>query len=268
MDIPTALLLGLVQGLTEFLPISSTGHLVLAREVFGLTFEHALAYDAALHFATALAVVVYFREEWKRLCITTYAFVVDRSRVSVSDRILWLGLCVGTIPVVVLGFLFEDIIESALYSAQAVAVIMLASAALFIGAEILMRGASTHSLSVRRGYIIGLFQACALVPGMSRSGATIAGGLLAGLSRVEAARFSFMLSLPIVAGVGILKTLSIGFSGVAASNLLALALGSVVSFVVGLLCIHYFIKYLKHYSLIPFAVYLVIVAVVVLFTLS
>lgn len=265
MDLLSALILGFVQGFTEFLPISSSGHLVLAREVFGLSFDHGLAYDAVLHLATASAVVVYFWRDWVALLHTSYRLVFDRASVSSQNQTLLVGLVLATIPVVVVGLMLEGIIERELYSITTVAWAMIACALFFVLAEWYARKKKPAELTLTRALPIGLFQVIALVPGMSRSGATIAGGLFVGLSRVDSARFSFMLSLPIVVGVGAEKLLALGISGLLEANLVSVTIGMLVSFLVGLATIHYFIRYLKHYSLMPFAVYLLLAGVFVLF---
>jgi undecaprenyl-diphosphatase len=264
MDLYSAIILGLVQGLTEFLPISSSGHLVVAREMFGLSYAHGLAYDGVLHIATAASVIVYFRREWVQVLGSMKGSLLDRASVALPDRILLAGLVVGTIPVVVIGLLFGDAIEALLYDTRAVAFIFLLSAVLFAGAEWFARARQTGALSISRAGVIGLFQMCALAPGLSRSGATIAGGLFVGLSRVEAARFSFMLSLPVILGVGLLKLVKLGSTGALLADLIPIVAGSFVACVSGILTIHYFIRYLKKYTLIPFAAYLVLVAIVML----
>lgn len=196
-EILNYLVLGVVQGLTEFLPISSTGHLVVARDLLGITAEYGLATDAVLHLATAFAVLLYFRKDIARLVAGAFAWVSGRV-VERADRVLILALLFGTIPAVVVGLLFQDVIESTFRSPALVAYALLGGSLLFFVAE--RAATQSGALSARKGVLIGLFQALALIPGVSRSGATISGGLLLGLHREEAARFAFLLSFPVILG--------------------------------------------------------------------
>jgi undecaprenyl-diphosphatase len=256
MSYVDAIVLGLVQGITEFLPISSSGHLVLMREVLDVETVHALAIDASLHFATALAVLLYFREDIWRLILAVLGWV--RGVVPVAtDRILIFALVLGTIPTALAGVLFEDRIDAVFKSATAVAWILIASAVFFLFAEhVYKRNSERKELSVSKGVGIGLFQVLALLPGMSRSGATLGGGMLLGLTRENAARFSFLLSFPIILGVGIMKLLSLSESiDFTRTEWGALGVGMLLSFVTGVLTIHYFLRYLRKHTLVPFAIY-------------
>ncbi len=251
-----AIVLGLVQGLTEFLPISSSGHLVLMREVLDVETVHALAIDASLHFATALAVLLYFRKDIWRLVLAAFGWVRGVAP-AVSDRVLIFALVLGTIPAALAGILFEDRIDALFHSATAVAWVLIASAVFFLFAEhVYKHNPMRKELTVSKGVGIGLFQVLALLPGMSRSGATIGGGMLLGLTRENAARFSFLLSFPIILGVGIMKLLSLGGAiEFTRGEWGALTVGMIVSFVVGVITIHYFLRYLRNHTLVPFAVY-------------
>lgn len=239
-----SILLGLVQGLTEFIPISSSGHLILTREFLGLQAADALAVDAIFQLATILAVGVYF----------------FRDLISMhKDRVLLKAVMFGTIPAIILGLLLEEKMETVFRSAHLVAWMLLAGSALMYIAERLAKEDSL--LTTRKGLFIGLFQALALIPGVSRSGATISGGLINGLSRASAARFSFILSFPIIFGSGLKKFFELdGLVGIGAS----VWTGSFVAFVVGLGAIHFLIQYLKNHKLTPFIWYRVVLALVIL----
>jgi undecaprenyl-diphosphatase len=251
MDIFSAIVLGAVQGITEFVPVSSTGHLILVRDALGLSGENGLAFDAVLHLATALAVIVYFRADIWRLvsCPRDY-------------RVLWYALILGTIPAALIGFFFQDTVETILRSPAVVVTALLGGSALFVLAERL--GRRDAVLSPEKGFWIGLYQATALMPGMSRSGASISGGLLLGLSREEATRFAFLLSFPIILGAGGLKFLELARSGFAGGLGIELVVGSVVAFALGLAAIHFMIRFLKKHTLYGFAVYRVVLALLVL----
>lgn len=248
MDVISGLILGIVQGLTEFVPISSSGHLILVRDALGLATEHGLAFDAVLHLATAFAVLVYFRRDvWQAL--------------TGKNTKLLFALIFGTIPAVVLGFAFQGYLETVTRSPMVVAWMLVLGSLLFVAAEWL--GTQTQQLSPKKGWWIGLYQALALVPGVSRSGASISGGLLFGLSREEATRFAFLLSFPVLFGVGILKLFELGSVGFDGGLGLSLLFSSAVAFVVGLLAIHFMVQFLKNHRLYIFAVYRIVLAGIV-----
>lgn len=258
-----ALILGLVQGIAEFLPISSSGHLILAREVLGLTTDHGLAVDAVLQLATACAVLAYFRADIMTLVIGLW----DKVRGTVvpdETQVLFGALVLGTIPAIVAGLMLESYMDTTFRSARLVAWVLIAGSALFLIAEYGARRLRTRELTVGRGIVIGLFQMLALVPGLSRSGATISGGMLLGLTRETAARFSFLLSLPIILGSGLKKLLELTHTSMAGNEWSMIALAAIIAFVTGLASIHYLLKFLKSHTLVPFVVYRVALALVVL----
>lgn len=242
-----AIILGLVQGLTEFIPVSSSGHLILAREAFGFSTENDLAYDAVLQLATVMAVFTYFFRELPQL---------------LKNRNLVTAIVVGTLPAVVLGFLLEEKMETVFRSAHLVAWALLFGAALMYFAERLSKG-TFDTLNARRGLIVGFLQSLALVPGISRSGATISGGLLAGLTRVAATRFSFLLSVPILLGSGLKKLFDLSQSGEIYSLGIPLIIGSLVAFISGFFAIRFMLNYLKNNSLAPFIWYRVALALAI-----
>ncbi|MCI0620002.1 undecaprenyl-diphosphatase UppP [Candidatus Wolfebacteria bacterium] len=250
MDIFSAIVLGVVQGVTEFIPVSSTGHLVLVREVFQLPDAGGLAFDAVLHLATALAVLVYFRHDiWQ---------LIRRPK---THAVLWHALILGTVPAVLIGFFLRDAVETVFRNPVVVVTALFGGSVLFILAERL--GRHDQTLSPSKGFWVGLYQATALVPGVSRSGASIAGGLLFGLTREEATRFAFLLSFPIILGAGSLKLLELAHGGVGDGLGIELLVGSLTAFILGLAAIHFMIRFLKHHTLYGFAVYRVLLAILV-----
>jgi undecaprenyl-diphosphatase len=252
-----ALILGAVQGATEFIPVSSSGHLIIIRDVLGITRGDGLAFDAILQLATTLAVLVYFRKDILRLAVTMLRFI-RRQEIIAEDRILLFALAVGTVPAVILGLFLEKWMETTFRSSLLVALTLVAGAALMYAAD--RAGRQGGPLSVRKGFWIGVFQTLALVPGISRSGATISGGLFLGLSREAAARFSFLLSFPILAGSGAKKLLDL----IQAHELSAvgpdLLFASITAFAVGLAAIHFLLSYLKSRSLSVFVWYRLVLA--------
>lgn len=256
--------LGVVQGLTEFLPVSSTGHLILARDLLALDVSYSLAVDAVLHLATAFAVLVYFRRDILRLIVSFFDLVRGR-KTERKDRVLIYALLLGTVPAVLAGLALESAIEGAFRSPQLVAYALIAGSVLFFVAERLAR--ENAALSVPKGIAIGFFQALALVPGVSRSGATISGGLLLGLSREEAARFAFLLSFPVILGAGILKLFDLEAVGVLAAEGGLIAASAVAAFASGMAAIHFLLKFLKTHTLDVFIIYRLALAALILISL-
>jgi undecaprenyl-diphosphatase len=249
MNFIQAVILGLVQGLTEFIPVSSTGHLILARKIMGLDLVGTLSFDAILQLATGLAVLIYF---WKDI----WNIIKNR------DYKLFWALVIGSIPAVILGLFLSDYMDTAFRGTHVVAVSLILGAILFYFAE---RFAKQNSnLNIKNGLIIGCFQCLALVPGFSRSGATISGGLFFGLTREAAARFSFLLSLPIIFGSGLKKVWDLYQGGTLASFEFSLIIASIFAFISGLLAIHFLIKFLKNHSLNYFGAYRIILAIIIL----
>ncbi|MFZ2804381.1 MAG: undecaprenyl-diphosphatase UppP [Patescibacteria group bacterium] len=259
-----SLVLGAVQGITEFLPVSSSGHLILARAVLGINTESGLAFDAILQLGTILAAFLYFRKDVWRLMVNAWKIVTKGAKsVDATERILLYAIIVGTIPAGIAGLLLQKTMETDFRSPLIVAVMLLVGSALFVYAE--KKSHQTHANpTVKDGWIVGAYQCLALVPGMSRSGSTISGGLLSGLSRESAIRFSFLLSLPIIAASGLLELVKVIHSGPTDFTLTTLAIGFVTSFILGYIVISWLLKYLKTHSLMAFVWYRCALAVVVL----
>jgi undecaprenyl-diphosphatase len=254
MDWLDALILGVVQGITEFLPVSSTGHLVLFHDWLAVTDVDALAFDAVLHFATTAAVVLYF---WSDLWSLLQVVLRKLGRLPVNEKeiTLFYALVIGTIPAVIIGLLVEDVVDEYLREPVIVAGVLFLASILFLYAEWRHYLQPPHAgITLKRSLLIGLFQALALIPGMSRSGSTIAGGMLLGLSRYEAARFSFLLAIPITLGVGIKMSLDLLAAG-AVVNWQVIGIGAVVSFLTALVVIHFFLQFIRKYTLWPFVWY-------------
>lgn len=260
MELVDAIILGLVQGVTEFLPISSTGHLVFAREWLQVDDLNRLAFDAVLHLATTMAVMLYFWSDIWRL-VQTLLRKLGRLPTREKDMVMIKALVIGTIPAVVMGLLLESTIDQYTQSALVVASILFLASIFFLYAEWRYSVAPPHGeLTVRRGWLVGCFQVLALLPGMSRSGATIAGGMLMGLTRLEATRFSFLLAIPITLGVGLKKILELmqAEAGVVAWS--EIAIGAVIAFITAMLVIHFFLSFIRRYTLWPFVWYGIILA--------
>ncbi len=263
MDFLMVAILGLVQGITEFLPISSSGHLILVREIFG-TQQSAqdLAFDAVLHLATTGAILLYFSKDIWQLLQTVFRFL-GRLPVDQRDKTLISALLVGTIPAVILGFLLEDIMEEKFRNPLLVAGTLVFGSLIFAFAEYIYTYKNRQaSLTPLTGFKIGLLQCLALIPGMSRSGMTISGGLMFGLTRYEAARFAFLLAIPVMIGAGAKKALELLTSS-AQVDWVFVGVGAVVSFLVGLGAIHFMMNFISKYSLWPFIWYRIVLAIFV-----
>lgn len=253
-------ILGLVQGLTEFLPVSSTGHLILVREIFEA--EHAsqeLAFDAMLHLATTAAVILYFSKDIGLLMHAVFR-ILGRLPVDSRDRNLVGALVLGTIPAVILGLLLENFMEHAFRNPLLVAAVLVLGSMVFAYAEYVhtyknVRGEITPSL----GFKAGLFQSLALIPGMSRSGITIAGGLIMGLTRYEAARLSFLLAIPVMLGAGTKKLFEL-LEASSRVDWVGITVGSITAFFVGLAAIHFMMNFMRTNSLWPFIWYRILLA--------
>ena len=251
-----SLILGLVQGLTEFLPVSSTAHLILVSDVLKLDPERfGLTFDVALHLGTALAVLLYFASTW-------IALLVDVLR---GRWRLPLVVVVGTVPAAIAGVLFESAVSSSLRGAVVIAIGLLVGSALFIVAERLgTQRRRLDRLTLVDAIVVGVAQAIALIPGISRSGITISAGLLRGVERPDATRFAFLLATPVILGAGA-KTLldARKLSGLTA-QLDIVAIGFAVSFLSGLAAVAFMVRYLRGHSLNIFVVYRVGLAAVIL----
>jgi undecaprenyl-diphosphatase len=264
MDSFSAIILGLVQGLTEFLPVSSTGHLILMENLLGVQGEGGLAFQAVLQLATVCAVIIYFYEDIFTL-LQTLMRRLGRLPVDEKNLIMVKALALGTIPAVICGLFLESYMEKSFQHPILVAIVLILGSALFMFAEYRYDNCyHDRELTPKMGWKVGFFQALALFPGMSRSGATIAGGMLLGLSRTEAARFAFLLSVPIILGSGTKKLIEL-IASEATVVWSSVFFGAVTAFVVGLLAIHLMIGFVRRYSLWPFIWYRIILASFILY---
>ena len=253
MDILQALILGIVQGATEFLPVSSSGHLVLVPWWLGWN-PPGLVFDTTLHLGTIVAVIVYFYRDLLDIVVAWLHGLAGRGMTPKA----WLGwwLILGTIPAAVLGFLFEDFFESMFGTPPVVAALLVVTGVILAVSERLgRRRRALDKLGWLDAVIIGCAQAVAIAPGISRSGTTIAAGLLRGLRREEAARFSFLLSIPVIVGAGLMQLLHLAREAQPAGQTTLLAIGFVAAAVTGYVAIRFMLRYLEQRSLYPFAIY-------------
>ena len=254
-----AIVLGIVQGLTEFLPVSSSGHLIVVPALLGWDdpFIESLAFSVMLHVATLLALLIYFRSDWLRLIPAGLATLRDRSFRGDPDRKLAWLLAASTIPAVIVGVLLNDLIETAFREPRLVAMTLVAGAVvLWLADRLGSRTRPIAGLTFPMALGIGAAQALALVPGVSRSGISISAGLFAGLDREAAARFAFLMATPITAGAGIweLRTILAGEAGVELP-LVPLLAGMLASLLAGLVAISVLMRYLRSHGVGVFVAY-------------
>lgn len=254
MEFTDAIILGLTQGITEFLPISSSGHLILIRDLLSIDATNALAYDAMLHFATTISVIVYF---WSDIWVLIQVVLRKLGRLPVNQRDLTMfyALVIGTVPASILGIFLEPIFTKYLQTSLIVAGMLLCGSMFFIYAEWkYYQRPGTELITQKKGFQIGLFQAMALLPGFSRSGATIAGAMLLGMSRYEASRFSFLLAIPITLAVGSKKSLDLLQAG-GSVDWTPIFIGAITASITAFIVIHYFLSFIRRYTLWPFVWY-------------
>jgi undecaprenyl-diphosphatase len=263
-----ALVMGVVQGLTEFLPVSSSGHLIIVPYLFGWNdpFITSLAFTVMIHLGTLAALLVYFAPDWLRLVPAGLAAIRDRSVEGDPDRRLALLIATATIPAAIVGFVLNDVIEERVRQVGLVAtMLVIGGAILWLADRTGRRDRNISSLTFPIALGIGAAQAIALIPGISRSGISISAGLFAGLDREAAARFSFLMATPITAGAGLfeLRKLVAGQAGVSV-ELVPLAIGMLSACISGLLAISWLLRFLRSRSTTVFVAYRVAVAALVL----
>ncbi len=239
MSFVEAAILGVIQGLTEFLPVSSSGHLVIFQHLFGIT-EPVLAFDIAVHVGTLMAVVVFFFRDLVNITAGAFIFAADSLRqrrlrmptAETPEARMAVLIIVGSVPTGIIGILFKDAAETLFSSLVLVGVSLCVTSALLWGTQRLKKsGIGIGTTGTGKALAVGVVQGLAIIPGISRSGATIAAGLYLGLNRETAARFSFLLSIPAVAGAGLLGALDL--VGGNAIPLPVMAAGMVTSALVG-----------------------------------
>lgn len=258
MTVFQALVLGILQGLAEFLPISSSAHLALAPWAFGWT-DPGLAFDVALHLGTLATVLWYFRKEWGALLRSALDIVATR-RIETPDEWRVIFLIIGTIPGAIAGLLLEEAAETAFRAPALMATTLMIMGVLLWAADRYMpQSRAVAEMTWRDALLIGIAQACALVPGFSRSGSTITGARLLKLDRTSAAVFSFLLSMPITAAAAILKVPDAVREGIS----LPLVVGVVSAALSSWLAIAVLLKYVSRKSYGIFALYRLVLGIVI-----
>lgn len=259
MSVLKAIILGIIQGVAEFLPISSSAHLILFPYLFGWE-ESGLAFDIALHFGTMMAVLAIFFKDWWNLFIGAVKDIKDKKK-STNGRMFWY-LIIATVPAALTGLLLDDVIENIIRNKIWIIALALAIMGLLI--YIGDKWASKHykketkfeDISLKQALIVGIFQAFAVIPGFSRSGTTILAGRLQGISKEAITKFTFLLSVPVICGATILKIGDLAFTK-------EVIVGIISSFAMGVISIKFLLSYIKKHDFSIFAFYRVILALIV-----
>jgi undecaprenyl-diphosphatase len=264
MDPLEALILGIVQGLTEWLPVSSSGHLVIAQELLGMAADENLVFDLVVHLGTIFAVIAYFRKELWRIVVSMVTSKERRGEQENALRKLGFLLLLGSVPAAIAGVLLTDYVEE-IFDITLVGAALIANAALLFAAEKVGSRGTKKSAGTLDALVIGTFQAVSIMPGISRSGSTISGGMFRGLERETAAVFAFLLSVPILLA-------AFAYGAVTLENfdldLLSSAIGAAAAFLTGIASIGYLLRAVRAGKLWVFSVYcLVLGAAVVALTI-
>jgi len=244
VELVKAVVLGVIQGLTEFLPVSSSGHLVIFSELLGFQ-EQGIAFEVFLHFGTLLAVLIYFRKEIARLISAPYEIWIKKETNEESKEYLnWdIQIIIATIPAVIIGLAFKDEIEAAFSNVFMVYFMLIITGLLMFSIPFIKQRDS--KITARRSFLIGLAQAFAIMPGISRSGSTIFTGVIQGIKSENAAKFSFLMSVPVILGAVILKTKDLLDVPPSSAELLNLILGTIASFIAGYFAIIWLMDFVK-----------------------
>jgi undecaprenyl-diphosphatase len=267
MTLIQSIILGIIQGLTEFLPISSSAHLVIAPYLFGwqIPTQDGFIFDVLVQLGTLLAVIIYFRKDLYKIIVGVFDGLIHKRPFSnPMARLGWI-LILATIPAVIAGVLFKDLVERAFGSPIAAALFLLGTAALLVIAEwVGKRNHQLDTITWMDGLIVGLFQILSLLPGISRSGSTITGGMIRNLDRPSAARFSFLMSVPVMIGAGALAVVDLIKLPNFTMQIPTLLTGFTISAIVGYFSIRWLLSYLTRRPLYLFAIYCLVVSIIII----
>jgi undecaprenyl-diphosphatase len=269
MTILQSILLGIIQGLTEFLPISSSAHLVITPYLLGweIPAQEAFIFDVLVQLGTLIAVIVFFWKDLYSIILGVINGLIHKNPLSEpASRLGWV-LVLATVPAVIAGVLFKNPIERVFGNPIVTGILLFGTAALLVIAEIFgKRIRKIEAISFMDALIIGLFQTISLLPGISRSGSTISGGMIRNLERPSSARFSFLMSIPVMLGAGTLAIVDLSHLPNFSAQIPTLIVGFITSAVVGYFSIRWLLTYLVTRRLFPFAIYCVAVAFIVIIT--
>ena len=267
MEILKAVLFGVIEGITEWLPVSSTGHMILLNEFVNLNVskEFYELFEVVIQLGAILAIVIlFFKKIWP------WGFGKTKEETKETFR-LWLLMVIGCVPAGVLGVLFDDFFESKMHTPVVVAIALISYGIIFIFMEVFKYGKretkSLKDISIKQALAVGIFQVFSLIPGTSRSGSTIIGGLASGFDRKTIAEFTFLLAIPVMAGASLIKLLkyikNVGLV-FTANELMILGVGCLVAFIVSMIVIKFFLNYIKKHDFKIFGIYRIFLGIAVL----
>jgi len=264
MDLIQALVLGFIQGLTEFLPISSTAHLRIVPEILEWD-DPGSEFSAVIHLGTLIAIIIYFRQDVFKLSLAAFDSLVKRKPMGSQDSKMAWSIGLGTVPIVTFGLLFDDLIKNEARDLRVIGTSLIILAIfLFLAEKFSLKNRKIKNLNFLHIQWIGLTQALALIPGCSRSGSTIMGGLLVGLNREDSARFSFLLGLPAILGSSIYELIELIVQGITIDSYLNLFVGIAAAFFTGYFTIKFFLSYIKAYGILVFVIYRILIGSLIL----
>lgn len=258
MSLLTAIFLGILQGLTEFLPVSSSGHLVLAQSLIKNFQQPGILFDVMLHLATLLAVLIFFRARVKKLIFAALGIFLEKHRVThfENKRFLY-GIIIATIPTGIIGLYLEHKVETIFASPSYVGYALIFTSVLLIVSD---KFKTREEIDNKKSFFLGIVQGFAVIPGISRSGSTVAFGLFLGIKREEIAEFSFLMSVPAILGAVILQVKHL--SALTMSDIMIYSAGMAAAFISGLLAISFMIYFIKNASLKIFSLYCLIIGII------
>ena len=264
MDFIQAIVLGIIQGLTEFLPISSTAHLRIVPKLLEWD-DPGSEFSAVIQLGTLIAVLLYFRYDIYKLSLAAINSVINRNLFETPDsRIAW-GIVTGTIPIVVMGFFFKDFIKNGARQLWIIGLsLIILAILLYLSERFSKKNRKINELNFWQIQFIGLTQAFALIPGCSRSGSTIMGGLLVGLKREDSARFSFLLGLPAILGSSLYEFFELIENGISNETFANLSLGIITAFISGYITINFFLKFIQNHGTLLFVIYRILLGTLIL----
>ena len=248
MDILQLILLSFIQGLTEFLPVSSSAHLVLLSEFLGEE-DQGIIFDVGVHFGTLMAALVYFRSDLQKMVVN-----LGSHKLLSQENSLTINLVIALIPILLAGFFLRDFVDLNLRNSQVIAYATIVFGILLYVAQFKKTEGGLETLNMKKALIIGIFQCLALIPGTSRSGITITAGLLLGLGAREASRFSFLLAIPTIGAIALAELIRISFIDFTQSGI-ELSVALIISFLVAYISIDMFLKLIERIGFTPFVIY-------------
>jgi undecaprenyl-diphosphatase len=261
LDIIKAVILGIVQGLTEFLPVSSSGHLVLAAEFLNFQ-EEGVAFEVFVHLGTLFSVFVVFRNKILQMIVSPYKVWIKKSREKDEvDSVKWaIFIIIGTFPAALIGLVFKDQIEIIFSNFVLVLAMLVVTGTMMIGSRYVTN--RNQDVTIAKSILIGFAQAFAILPGISRSGSTILTGMILGVDRSKAAEFSFLLSIPVIVGATVLKTRDLLTSHISSSEIILLAAGTISAFISGYYAIVWLLDLVRKGRLEWFGIYCYIIVII------